>query len=619
MRRPPFSFLSIAFVVVLICNYFILNAQDCHCPEWEKKSSSGNTLSPSQLALLANPACKGKAFELMASSFLVGKELDSAAIYLERSAGEYKRTGCRDEIYLIIYKLWSNLYVNRADYPSSLDYSYKVLAISEKTNNHIEKANGLLNISQIFNRMGQADKGIAYCRQAIPITTDLSPSAEKADLLNKISARYYFYSQDFKDSLYTDTSAIYVQQALATARLVNDRKTQIIAWMRMNAIAYNRKNFPLALSYIDSSLSLCIPGMDNPQFATNYGDKGNILLRMGQLPEARRFADSCLYYNQLEKFPPLIANAYSLIYEIAIQSGNHKDALWALEGEKKISDSLNRADRIKAVNELEKKYNQDRNERTIRELAQQKRIYLLLVIGALLAIATIIFYLRQQSLKHKQKILETQQRLNRARINPHFFFNALGSLQDLAMKEKDGKIMAANLSRFSYIMRETLESTYKEYVTIEYEIDFIREYLELQQIRFPEKFSYEIITSPELELHEQIMPAMILQPFIENSIEHGFSGIDYHGHISLHFEKKDEELHITLIDNGKGMLPSAMDGKTFPEKSTNEHISRASQIIHDRIYLLNMKLKAKAGFSIEPGTGQKGVTVSIHLPILHKE
>jgi sensor histidine kinase YesM len=144
-----------------------------------------------------------------------------------------------------------------------------------------------------------------------------------------------------------------------------------------------------------------------------------------------------------------------------------------------------------------------------------------------LAFIALGFFIRQQSLKSKHKILETEQRLNRARMNPHFFFNALSSLQSFALQENDGKALASNLSKFSHIMRETLESTYKEYVTIEQEKVFLLEYLGLQQIRFPSKFTYEINIDENIEPDEQIIPSMILQPFIENSIEHGFLGLSW--------------------------------------------------------------------------------------------
>ena len=196
-------------------------------------------------------------------------------------------------------------------------------------------------------------------------------------------------------------------------------------------------------------------------------------------------------------------------------------------------------------------------------------------------------------------------------MNPHFFFNALTALQKFALTGADGNIMASNLSKFSHIMRETLESTYKDYVTIEQEIEFLREYLEVQKIRFPQAFSFNIQAHQNLDVSDLLIPAMIIQPFVENSIEHGFSGIDYAGNVSIFFEQTENEVIIEIKDNGKGLISSP--------KEINEHISRASQIIKDRIYLLNIKLKSKARFSIDNVTNGTGVMVKIYLPILYHE
>ena len=104
---------------------------------------------------------------------------------------------------------------------------------------------------------------------------------------------------------------------------------------------------------------------------------------------------------------------------------------------------------------------------------------------------------------------------------------------------------------------------------------------------------------------------MIMQPFVENSIEHGFAGIEYKGQVEILFDQAPGELLIRISDNGKGL-------HTGP-KENNEHISRASQIIRDRIYLLNVKLRTKASFSIDNNSHGKGVTVLIRLPLLYKD
>ncbi|HRG25246.1 MAG TPA: histidine kinase [Chitinophagaceae bacterium] len=555
--------------------------------------------------------CQALGYEVYAEELVKGKKLDSAMYCLENALNYYLYSNCPPFRQAAVYKQMASIAENKADFSSALSFNLKALELTEKENNGLEQASVLLNIAQVFNRLKQSDKGIEYTRQSLPLVEKLNASVTKAELLNKITARYFYYFQDIQQPVFADTAEYYVRQALSVARDVQNIKEQIIALTRLNAIYESRGEYKKALDFIDQALVMCVQGVHGRQLTTLYGDKGNLLRQMGDFKEARRFADSCLFYCEAEKYPPLISNAWSLIYDIEHEAGNFKEALFARNKEKHINDSLSSADRARAVNELEKKYNQAKNERTIKELAQQKQIWILIGLAALLVALVIAFFLRQQSLKHKQRILETEQRLNRARMNPHFFFNALASLQSFAIRENDGQAIAVNLSKFSHIMRETLESTYKEYVTVEQEIDFLREYLDVQKIRFPQKFSFTIEADPDLETDEVQIPAMIIQPFVENSVEHGFSGIDYTGNIRVYFSKEGKELRILIEDNGKGLIAG--------NQEKEGHVSRASQIIRDRIYLLNLKLRTKASFSIDSGNGQQGVQVKIHLPLLYKE
>jgi len=595
---------SILFLFVLLHT----DAQNsCYCPQWNEKEKNNST---PLLLINSNFAfCKAKGYELIAADFLSKNETDSTAYYIKKAEVLYKQAACNEEQFLAVYKTWARYYFLKADYQLALDYNLKTLSIAEEQNNFSEQATILLGISQIFSRMGQAEKGIAYSRMAIPLAKKLKDSPDKVEILNKIGARYYFYFQDFKEKTYIDTAKLFYQQAIQIAKTINYRKGKMASYNKMNTLAYREKNYRQALLYIDSALALAIPGTDDSELSVSHGDKGNILLKMGDYTGARKFADSCLYYCMKLKFPPTIANAYSLIAEIADSAGNYSDAYSALYNEKRITDSLNKVDKVKSVNEVEIKYNQAKNEKTIKELSQQKLIYALLGLGGLLIVSLIAFYFRQQSLKHKQKILETEQRLNRARMNPHFFFNALTAMQRFAMKENDGKALASNLSKFSNIMRETLESTYKEYVTVKQEVEFLKEYMEIQKMRFPHMFSYSLMIDGEMEPGDVMIPSMIIQPFIENSIEHGFAEINYPGEIRVDFKQKDKTIAIEIRDNGKGL--------TLSGNKTNEHISRASQIIKDRIYLLNIKLKTKADFSIDNNTDGDGVLVKIHLPIIY--
>jgi hypothetical protein len=409
---------------------------------------------------------------------------------------------------------------------------------------------------------------------------------------------------------YADTALLLGQESLDSAKIHQDMLAYMEANETLASHALLTGNYRQAIQYADEIISSSPRGVHLFDRITSAGfsKKTEALFKLKDYKGSEQFADSALQYAAAYN-PQLMISAYRNLYLAAKATGNSDKSLMAYENMVTLRDSLLSLEKNAAITELEKKYNQAKNESTIKDLAKKKQLYLLLAIAGLLAAAAIALYLRQQSLKHKKNILETEQRLNRARMNPHFFFNALTALQKFAVRENDGQALASNLSKFSHIMRETLESTYKDYVSIEQEMEFLNEYLEVQKIRFPKAFSYKISAAEELETDELLIPSMIIQPFVENSIEHGFAGIDYPGRVVVQFAKDNRELLIQITDNGKGL--GALPGEN------NEHISRASQIIKDRIYLLNIKLKTKAGFSIANNETGEGVIVKIHLPLLY--
>lgn len=606
-------FLLAGLFIFLLFPVDLSGQKKCNCLEFASIKKEGKELKETDVELLkisANKICVAKYYEWLAERLSNQKEFDSAKLTIEKATEIYTKEKCSDNSYYDVYKLLVGIHHSQGNYEASLEYSLRMLPMAEAAGNKYEEADCLVKIAFTFNRMKQSEQGIVFARRAMALLPSINSVHNKADILHKLASRYLWYYQDTKKKEVLDSAEQFAITHLNLSRQLGDKDLLLKGYNQMNGFAHERQDYKKALLYIDSSLLLLQNNPKNELRATTYGDKADVLMEMGNYKEARRFADSCLFYHKQFKNPETIANAYALIYQISERSENYKDALWAMDKYVEIHDSLTNVAKTKTITELEKKYDQAKNEKTIKELAQEKRIYILLVIAAILAVITLAFFIRQQSLKSKQKILETEQRLNRARINPHFFFNALSSLQSFALQENDGKALASNLSKFSHIMRETLESTYKEYVTIEQEKDFLLEYLGLQQIRFPSKFTYEISIEESIEPDEQVIPSMILQPFIENSIEHGFLGIDYPGHITVIFMKKDQALSISICDNGKGLNINAKDN--------NEHVSRASQIIKDRIYLLNIKLKTKASFSINNNSNEKGVTVLITLPQLYR-
>jgi LytS/YehU family sensor histidine kinase len=325
------------------------------------------------------------------------------------------------------------------------------------------------------------------------------------------------------------------------------------------------------------------------------------------------FADSALA--AAEKFnPQMTASALQQVFETQKLLGNHERALSAYERYSTLRDSLANIDKFQKINALEQQYNKVKNEKSIRELTQDKEIILLrnrlLALGVLIAaliIAVLVFLQRQRALKNRQTVLETEQRLQRSRMNPHFFFNALGALQGLALKSDGGKQVVQYLSKFAAIMRQTLESTYNDRITLAQEKQYLEQYLDLQKLRFPDTFHYHIDLSETLDEDNVLLPPMLLQPFAENAIEHGFSNKDAQNELHIRVSATTaQELLLEIDDNGKGLQTTTA--------RTEKHISRATQIIQDRLMLLNQQQKANARVVVQ-NKPEGGVLAQIYLPL----
>lgn len=153
--------------------------------------------------------------------------------------------------------------------------------------------------------------------------------------------------------------------------------------------------------------------------------------------------------------------------------------------------------------------------------------------------------------------LKLQLSLNRAKVDPHFIFNVLNSVQHIVLEKKPHEALD-HLGKLSRLMRYVLEKSSLEIVTVQEEINMLEQYIQLEQLRLDDKFQYVIeahITDPVQ------VPAMLIQPYVENAILHGLSPAAGAGLLlKLIVEKTGEFLRIIIEDNGVGRKPGARQG-----------------------------------------------------------
>lgn len=234
------------------------------------------------------------------------------------------------------------------------------------------------------------------------------------------------------------------------------------------------------------------------------------------------------------------------ITDLVNQIYAHQDSVYTRKTKKELL-ALNKA------NENEKILLAEKQASEIENLKLQLGLLILGILALLLTVIGILYY-RQRKLKYETSSLQMQQRLLRSQMNPHFTFNTLSAIQDHFKQDKVGA--SSYLVKFSRLLRLILENSTRNYVPLESELEAIEKFMDLQLIRFPNLFTYDI-ERVNLERDDLVfIPPMLLQPFIENSIAHGFSGINRKGEISIKLELKEEFISCIIEDNGKGISNS---------------------------------------------------------------
>ncbi len=218
---------------------------------------------------------------------------------------------------------------------------------------------------------------------------------------------------------------------------------------------------------------------------------------------------------------------------------------------------------------------------------KQAWFYMLsVVVFCLLLAALVELYLRKVKKKHQAKVntlqlenhlLSLEQKALQLQMNPHFIFNVLNGIKALGNAD-DKKELNKTISQFSVLLRSVLNNSRLEEISLKEEIVTLETYLQLEQQMNSKNFTFELKTSLNgMDAEEILIPPMLVQPFLENSIKHGIQQNDSKNKISINFTIKNRFLECTVIDNGIGIYQSQKN------KSHKNHTSVALKVTKERI------------------------------------
>lgn len=222
----------------------------------------------------------------------------------------------------------------------------------------------------------------------------------------------------------------------------------------------------------------------------------------------------------------------------------------------------------------------------------------------------------QLDIEYSKKLAEIELKAIRAQINPHFIFNCLNSIQ-LFVMQRDFEHAQKYLSDFSYLIRKTLDFSRRNFISLADEITYLNTYLGLEKMRFEHKMSYEITVDPVIATAELEVPAMLLQPYVENAVKHGMNNDDRAcGLLTIIFRMTAPDmLECVIEDNGIGIERSKAL-RTLP----SHHQSSGMEISLNRAELLNKMYNTDIQIEIIDKSGKQasdsGTIIKILIPQL---
>ncbi|MCK9450881.1 MAG: histidine kinase [Bacteroidales bacterium] len=232
-----------------------------------------------------------------------------------------------------------------------------------------------------------------------------------------------------------------------------------------------------------------------------------------------------------------------------------------------------------------------------------------------ISIVLMLWIVRLRDVKMKLLNIELNQKLLRLQMNPHFIFNSLTSIQSYIYSNQK-HLAGQYLSDFARLIRLILENSRHERINLEKEIETISLYMELQQLRFTNRFSFEVIVDTAIDKEITFVPPMMVQPFLENALEHGLKNkTDGIGRIQVKYSLLKNSLQYEVRDNGVGLAMAAQQSKLHKGESLSIAICK------ERLQLIEKQSNIKINFIIEEiieNGSVKGTRVVFSVPLTGK-
>ncbi len=567
-------------------------------------------------------AYRSKGINLWARSEYA-RALEMYALALREYEAAQNKEGIADS-----YNNMGVVYTYVADYRKALEYYLKALPIYEETGNR-KLANILINIGIVHKNLADPVKALDYYKRALKVYEKQGNSSGIANALANMGNAY--------DDLDSTAQALDCHRRALTANQAIGSLKGVANNLNSLGIIYSGvADYAKALEFLQKSLHLyeqlgeknstCVALMELSKLYRKAPPA--FLLKRGVEP-SMRYVSSLAYTKRALQLATEIGSlnrqafAWEELSNVYEAQRDFPKALHAFKKAVALRDSTASAESKADIAartmqfEFEKreallKADYQREQELAFEKLRQQRMQNNSVMGGaaivlVAGVTTFLLYRKRREAEFRMKVTETEMKALRAQMNPHFIFNSLNSISDYIAKH-DIEMADYYLTKFAKLMRLILEHSEKKEVPLADDLKALELYMQLEAMRLNNKFVYEVHVDESIDMETTLVPPLLLQPFVENSIWHGIAPKMGNGKIDIRIERLNGTITCIVQDDGVGRTHDAVSEANEKKQSMGIKITRA------RIDILNQMKQSDA--TVELSDLAQGTKVELKLPLV---
>jgi len=572
-------------------------------------------------------------------------QLDSALYYV-RKCYQYVIYGDSQYQYPLILNKEADLLYTVGDYKKSGEVYGKAIRVSDSVGFLSGKITGFFGLSSLYRSQKMYSEAVEYLRKSKKLKDALSERYRNGFL----SAIYTNLSINFSSMNELDSALLYGHKTMDLKTEMKDHRGIEIAASGLGYTYLKKTDTTKSLHYFNLALESARKVGHDIGIIRSLIYQGDLLIKLKKFNSVKKILKELDTLTTNLEDPLSKKNIYNLRSQYYKGIKNYKEALKYYVLLSDANDSLKRIENSAKIIAIEtayetKQYKQAKDSAEVqqawaeeratsneikKDLAEErvdKHRKTVLIIGVFAIVTLVLLWIVFRKLRvirdqkkdldvayeklemtqenelaaHKLQVLKSQ-------MNPHFIFNSINSIQDLVLQEKVDKSYDY-LVDFADLVRSTLEYSDKDFIHIDEEIQFLKVYLNLEQLRMGTEFSYTITNEVVDKLK---VPSLILQPFVENALIHGLLHKSGEKKISISF-RLEEHLICTIEDNGVGRKQAGI----IKNRRSKSHTSFATQAIRKRLDLLSQQFGIEALVKytdLGTETISMGTRVDIYLP-----